>query len=67
MCVECFLADVVDGGDPVWEKQLFLSYGREPEVKTFVIQLKCDLERRGFTVWLDIEDIPAGICYECNR
>ena len=41
-------------------KQVFLSYGREQEVQTFVIQLKHDLESNGFTVWLDIDDIPAG-------
>ena len=41
-------------------KQLFLSYGREPEVVAFVSQLKHDLERNGFSVWLDAEDIPAG-------
>ena len=57
---EFFLADVVDGGRPVKDKQLFLSYGHEEEVKSFVSRLKQDLERRGFTVWLDMEDIPAG-------
>ena len=36
-------------------KELFLSYGREPEVVSFVTQLKHDLERSGFTVWLDTE------------
>ena len=41
-------------------KQIFVSYGREQEVQAFVIRLKHDLERNGFTVWLDIEDIPAG-------
>lgn len=41
-------------------KELFLSYGREPEVCAFVAQLKHDLERSGFTVWLDTEDIPSG-------
>ena len=41
-------------------KEIFVSYGREPEVSAFVIQLKLDLEARGFSVWLDTEDIPAG-------
>ena len=41
-------------------KEVFLSYGREPEVISFVTQLKHDLEARGFSVWLDTEDIPAG-------
>ena len=59
--VECFLADIDGGGAPIRNKQLFLSYGREPEVKSFVVQLKHDLEKRGFGVWLDVEDIPAGI------
>ncbi len=41
-------------------KELFLSYGREPEVSSFASQLKHDLERNGFSVWLDTEDIPSG-------
>lgn len=41
-------------------KEVFLSYGREPEVSAFVKQLKQDLETRGISVWLDIDDIPAG-------
>lgn len=41
-------------------KELFVSYGREPEVIAFVTKLKHDLEARGFQVWLDTEDIPAG-------
>lgn len=41
-------------------KEVFLSYGREPEVTAFVKKLKCDLEARGISVWLDTEDIPAG-------
>ena len=40
-------------------KELFLSYGREPEVVSFVTQLKHDLEKSGFTVWLDTE---VAIC-----
>ena len=41
-------------------KDVFLSYGREPEVTQFVVQLKCDLESHGIGVWLDTDDIPAG-------
>ena len=41
-------------------KEVFLSYGREPEVSVFVKRLKTDLETRGISVWLDIDDIPAG-------
>lgn len=41
-------------------KEVFLSYGREPEVSAFVKQLKADLETRGISVWLDTDDIPAG-------
>ena len=41
-------------------KEVFLSYGREPEVSAFVKQLKRDLETRGISVWLDTDDIPAG-------
>lgn len=41
-------------------KELFISYGREPEVIQFVSRLKADLENGGFSVWLDMEDIPAG-------
>ena len=44
----------------VEEKEIFISYGREPEVNSFVRQVKRDLEEMGFTVWLDLEDIPAG-------
>uniref|UniRef100_A0A1X7UYJ4 TIR domain-containing protein n=1 Tax=Amphimedon queenslandica TaxID=400682 RepID=A0A1X7UYJ4_AMPQE len=42
------------------KKEIFVSYGREEEVQAFVIQLKHDLEKNGFTVWLDMEDITAG-------
>ena len=42
------------------KKEIFLSYGREEEVQAFVVKLKRDLEKNGFTVWLDMEDIPAG-------
>jgi hypothetical protein len=41
-------------------KEIFLSYGREQEVQAFVLRLKHDLEKNGFSVWLDLEDIPAG-------
>ena len=37
-------------------KDIFLSYGREPEVIQFVKQLKRDLERHGFGVLLDVDD-----------
>ena len=60
MIVEYFLAGDDTGNASGTNKQLFLSYGHEPEVNSFVWQLKQDLERRGFTVWLDV-DIAAGI------
>ena len=41
-------------------KEVFLSYGREPEVSAFVKRLKIDLEARGISAWLDTDDIPAG-------
>ena len=41
-------------------KELFISYGREPEVTEFVQKLKSDLEKNGFRVWLDSTDISAG-------
>ena len=41
-------------------KELFISYGREPDVIQFVQRLKSDLESNGFSVWLDTRDIPAG-------
>lgn len=41
-------------------KEIFVSYGREPEVSAFVKKLKLDMEARGFSVWLDTDDIPAG-------
>ena len=40
-------------------EQLFLSYEREPGINAFVRRLKLDLERRGFTVLMDVV-IPAG-------
>ena len=42
-------------------KDLFVSYSREDTVKEFVRKLKRDLERAQLSVWLDVEDIPAGI------
>ena len=42
------------------EKELFISYGREPKVSSFVQRLKEDLENNGFSAWLDLEDIPSG-------
>ena len=41
-------------------KDVFVSYGREDEVKKFVRKLKKDLEGAQLSVWLDEEDIPAG-------
>ena len=41
-------------------KEIFISYGREPEVIEFVKKLKNDLEQSKFTAWLDLDDIPAG-------
>ena len=41
-------------------KDVFVSYGREDEVKKFVCKLKKDLESAQLSVWLDEEDIPAG-------
>ncbi len=37
------------------EAELFISYGREPDVLAFVGKLKMDLESNGFTVWLDMQ------------
>ena len=42
------------------QKEVFLSYGHEPEVNKFVTQLKSDLESAGISVWRDTEDITAG-------
>lgn len=41
-------------------KEVFLSYGREPEIISFVQKLKFDLESSGISVWLDMDDIKAG-------
>lgn len=61
LLVEHFLAGAVGGNAPGGTKQLFLSYGREPIVNSFVSKLKQDLEQKGFSVWMDKGDIPAGI------
>ena len=45
-------------------KQIFLSYDRERAVEAFVIKLKQDLEKEGFTVFLDVLDIPPGTAIE---
>lgn len=42
------------------DKQIFLSYGREPEVTAFVRKLRDDLVSMGFSIWFDQTDIPAG-------
>ena len=39
---------------------LFISWGREPHTEKLVQKLKGDLEKEGFSVWLDTADIPAG-------
>ena len=41
-------------------KEVFLSYGHEPEVDKFVTRLKSDLEEEGISVWRDKDDIKAG-------
>lgn len=44
-----------------WEvKDIFISYGREVATNVFINRIKCDLERAGYTTWLDCEDIPGG-------
>lgn len=42
------------------DKDIFLSYGREPTTAPFVSRLKSDLEGAGYSVWLDTVDIPSG-------
>ena len=42
------------------EKDVFVSYGREDGVREFVKRLKVGLEAGGVSVWLDVDDIPAG-------
>ena len=41
-------------------KDVFVSYGREEDVKKFVRKLKIDLETKEISVWLDEVDIPTG-------
>ncbi len=41
--------------ESVQDKELFISYGREPELLEFVARLKQDLESNGFSVWLDMK------------
>ena len=41
-------------------KELFISYGRNPVVTQFATRLKGDLEKNGFSVWMDVGDISAG-------
>ena len=41
-------------------KDIFISYGREDEVKDFVTKLKLYLEGRRLSTWLDSTDIPSG-------
>jgi len=41
-------------------RDIFLSYGREPDVSGWVLTLKNRLGAEGLTCWLDIVDIPAG-------
>ena len=39
---------------------VFISYGREQSTTPFASQLKSDLERVGFKVWMDLTDISSG-------
>ena len=41
-------------------KDVFLSYGREPTMCSFVERLRSKLEQAGYSVWLDTEDITSG-------
>ena len=41
-------------------KDVFVSYDREDTVNEFVRKLKRGLEGAQLSVWLDVEDIPAG-------
>ena len=45
----------VEGDKSVQDQELFISYGREPELLEFVARLKLDLESNGFSVWLDMK------------
>jgi WD40 repeat protein len=40
-------------------KRIFLSYGHD-DYAAFAVQLKSDLEARGYQVWFDLERIKAG-------
>ena len=42
------------------DKEIFLSYEHEKKILPFVTRLKNDLEKRGFHVWLDLNDLSAG-------
>ena len=39
---------------------IFISYGREQNTTPLACQLKNDLERVGFKVWMDLTDISSG-------
>lgn len=39
---------------------IFISYGREQNTMSLAWQLKSDLERVGFKVWMDLTDISSG-------
>jgi hypothetical protein len=39
---------------------IFISYGREQSTTPLACQLKSDLERVGFKVWMDLTDISSG-------
>ncbi len=39
---------------------IFISYGREQSTTPLACQLKSDLERVGFKVWMDVTDISSG-------
>ena len=41
-------------------KDVFISYQREPDNVKFVQKLKKDLESKGYSVWMDTEDIRSG-------
>ena len=50
----------MDDRKPTGEKDIFLSYDREEAVQAFVVKLKRDLEKNGFTAFLDVDDVPQG-------
>ena len=43
------------------EKELLISYGRDPDALEFVVRLKQDLEDNGFSVWLDTQVIVCSM------